>query len=325
MRFGIRALAALVLAAAVAAHIAPAHAQKYPSQSLKFIVPVPPGGGVDFLARAIAQKMADNMGVSVIIDNKPGASAVIGTDHLAKSAPDGYTLMMAYSAHVTNPLLRRDIPYDAINDFSAVSHVGFIPLILVVPPALPANSVNDLIALAKARPGHLSYASGGIGAGAHLSGEMFKYQADVDVVHVPYKGNAPALTDVLGGHVQIMFDTITTSLPHVQKGTLKALGVTSASRSSLAPNVPTMIESGLPDFEVSAWYVVLVPARTPRAVVQTLNAEINKVLNDADVRARFLTQGVEVVGGTPEQADAFLRAESERWKKVFAATGIKAE
>ena len=323
MRFGIRALA-LVLAAAFAP-LAPAQAQKYPSAPLKFVVPVPPGGGVDFLARAIAQKMAENLAVPVVIDNKPGASAVIGTEFLAKSPPDGYTLMMAYSAHVTNPLFNKDIPYDVINDFSAVVHVGFIPLILVTPPSFPPNSVKELIALAKAKPGQLNYASGGAGAGAHLSGELFKYLAQVDVTHVPYKGNAPALTDVLGGHVQIMFDTITTSLPHVQKGTLKALGVTSTSRSSLAPNVPTMIEAGLPDFEVSAWYVVLVPAKTPKPIVQTLNAEINKVLNDADVRARFLTQGVEVVGGTPEQADTFLRAEAERWKKIVAATGIKAQ
>jgi tripartite-type tricarboxylate transporter receptor subunit TctC len=304
---------------------APAQAQKYPSAPLKFVVPVPPGGGVDFLARAIAQKMSENLAVPVIVDNKPGASAVIGTEFLAKSPPDGYTLMMAYSAHVTNPLFNNDVPYDVINDFSAVVHVGFIPLILVTQPSFPANSVKELIALAKAKPGQLNYASGGAGAGAHLSGELFKYLAKVDLVHVPYKGNAPALTDVLGGHVQIMFDTITTSLSHVQKGTLKALGVTSATRSSLAPDVPTMIEAGLPDFEVSAWYVVLVPAKTPKPIVQTLNTEINKVLNDADVRARFLTQGVEIVGGTPEQADTFLRAEAERWKKVVAATGIKAQ
>jgi tripartite-type tricarboxylate transporter receptor subunit TctC len=323
MRFGIYVLA-LVLAA-VLAPPAQAQAPKYPSAPLKVVVPVPPGGGVDFLARAIAQKMSDNLAVPVVIDNKPGASAVIGTEFLAKSPPDGYTLMMAYSAHVTNPLFNKDIPYDVINDFSAVVHVGFIPLILVTPPSFPPNSVQELISLAKAKPGQLNYASGGAGAGAHLSGELFKYLAKVDVTHVPYKGNAPALTDVLGGHVQIMFDTITTSLPHVQKGTLKALGVTSTSRSSLAPNVPTMIEAGLADFEVSAWYVVLVPAKTPRPVVQTLNAEINKVLNDADVRARFLTQGVEVVGGTPETADAFLRAEAERWKTIVAATGIKAQ
>ena len=324
MRFAIRALA-LAFAALAVSLAAPAQAQKYPSQPLKFVVPVPPGGGVDFLARAIGQKLSDNMGVPVIIDNKPGGSAVIGTEFLAKSPPDGYTLMMAYSAHVTNPLFNKDVPYDVINDFSAVVHVGFIPLILVTQPAFPANSVKELIAMAKAKPGQLTYASGGAGAGAHLSGELFKYLAKVDVTHVPYKGNAPALTDILGGHVNIMFDTITTSLPHVQKGSLKALGVTSMTRSQLAPDVPTMIEAGLPDFEVSAWYVVLLPAKTPKPIVQTLNAEINKVLNDADVRARFLTQGVEVVGGTPEQADAFLRAEAERWKTIVAATGIKAQ
>jgi len=316
---------ALALLAALSAGAPAADAQKYPSHALRLIVPVPPGGGVDILSRAIGQKVAESTGVPVVVDNKPGASAVIGTELLQKSPPDGYTLMMAYSAHVTNPLLNKNVRYDPIADFTPVVHVGYIPLILVVHPSVPANSVQELIALIKAKPGQMQFASGGAGAGAHLSGELFKYLAGLDLLHIPYKGNAPALADVLGGQVPIMFDTITTALPHVKEGKLKALGVTGAARSALAPELPTMIEAGLPGFEVSAWYVVLLPAHTPPDLVGALNGEINKALGDAELRARFAAQGVEIVGGTPQRVDGFLRTETERWRKVVQATGMQAE
>ncbi|HVO89879.1 MAG TPA: tripartite tricarboxylate transporter substrate binding protein, partial [Casimicrobiaceae bacterium] len=286
------------------------------------IVPVPPGGGVDILSRAIGQKMSQSMGVPVVVENKAGASAVIGTELLAKSPPDGYTIMMGYSAHATNPIFNTKLPYDTNKDFAAIAHVGYIPLILVVPPSFPANSVKELIALAKAKPGQLQFASGGAGAGAHLSGELLKATAGVDLIHVPYKGNAPALTDVLGGQVPMMFDTITTSLPHVKAGKLKALAVTSAKRSPLAPDVPTMIEAGLPDFEISAWYVMFAPAGTPRDVMQRLNAEINKAINDPELRRSLGEQGVEFTGGTPEQADAFVHNEIERWGRIIKTRGM---
>jgi tripartite-type tricarboxylate transporter receptor subunit TctC len=300
-----------------------AWAQHYPDHPIKLIVPVPPGGGVDILSRAIGQKMSASMGVPVVIDNRAGASAAIGTKALAQSPPDGYTIMMGYSAHATNPIFNPNLPYDTKKDFAAIAHVGYIPLILVVPTSSPVNSVKELIALAKAKPGQLQFASGGAGAGAHLSGELLKVTAGVDIIHVPYKGNAPALNDLLGGHVSMMFDTINTSLPHVKAGSLKALAVTSRKRSPLALDVPTMIEAGLPGFEISAWYVMFAPANTPKDIMQRLNAEVNKAIKDPELRATLGDQGVELTGGTSEEADAFVNGEIERWAKIIKATGMK--
>ena len=309
----------------LAALSAMGQAPAYPSKPIRIIAPVPPGGGVDILARAVGQKLSEALKVPVVVENKPGASAAVGTDLLAKSPPDGYTLMMAYTAHATNPYLNPNLPYDTAKDFAAVSLVGYIPLVLVVNPSVPAGSVKELIALARAKPGQLQYASGGAGAGAHLSGELFRYLAKVDVTHIPYKGNAPALVDLLGGQVTMMFDTVNTALPHVKTGKLKLLATTTAKRSSLAPDTPTMIEEGLPGFEVSAWYAVLAPARTPREIVAKLNGEINRALSDPEMKARFAAQGVEFVGGTPEQAETFIRSESARWAEVIKATGMKAD
>jgi tripartite-type tricarboxylate transporter receptor subunit TctC len=267
--------------------------------------------------------MSISMGVPVIVDNRAGASAAIGTELLAKSPPDGYTIMMGYSAHATNPIFNPNLPYDTKRDFAAIAHVGYIPLILVVPASSPVNSVKELIVLAKAKPGELQFASGGAGAGAHLSGELLKVMAGVDIIHVPYKGNAPALNDVLGAHVSMMFDTINTSLPHVKAGSLKALAVTSKERSSLARDVPTMIEAGLPGFEISAWYVMFAPARVPKDIMQRLNAEVNKAIRDPELRASLGAQGVELTGGTSEEADAFVSGEIERWARIIKATGMK--
>lgn len=301
----------------------PSWAQHYPDHPIKLIVPVPPGGGADILARAIGQKMSVSMGVPVVVDNRAGATAAIGTELLAKSKPDGYTIMMGYPAHATNPIFNPGLPYDARKDFAAIAHVGQIPLILVVPASSPANSVKELIALAKAKPGQLQFASGGAGGGAHLSGELLMVSAGVDIIHVPYKGNAPALNDLLGGHVSMMFDTINTALPHVKAGTLKALAVTSDKRSPLAPDVPTMIESGLPGFELSAWYVMFAPANTPKDIMQRLNAEVNKAIKDPELRSTPGAQGVELTGGTSEAAEAFVNGELERWARIIRATGIK--
>jgi tripartite-type tricarboxylate transporter receptor subunit TctC len=294
----------------------------YPDHPIKLIVPVPPGGGVDILSRAIGAKMSQSMGVPVVIENKPGASAAIGTEILAKSPPDGYTIMMGYSAHATNPIFSPKLPYDTARDFQAITYVGYIPLILVVNPSFPAHSVQELIALAKAKPGQLQFASGGAGAGAHLSGELLKATAHIDLIHVPYKGNAPALTDVLGGQVPMMFDTITTALPHVKAGTLRALAVTSDKRSPLAPDLPTMIEAGLPGFDISAWYVMFAPAGVPKDVLDRLNAEIDKAIADPDLKRTLGEQGVVFVGGTPEQAQAFVHGEVTRWAKIIKARGM---
>ena len=302
---------ALMTDAAVAA------AEKYPARPLRLICPSPPGGAVDMLSRVVAQQLSERFGVPVIVDNRAGASAVIGSELVAKSPPDGHTLMMGYSTHATNPIFIKKLPYDTLKDFSAVTLVGYIPLLLVVHPSVPAASVQELIALAKARPGQLQFAAGAAGGGPSMAGLLFRQMASVDIVQVPYKGNAPALTDVLGGQVTMMFDTINTSLPLARAGRLRMLAVTSIKRASLAPEVATIAESGLPGFDVRAWFAVMVPAKTPRDIVNTLNAVINKGLADPAVHAKLAADGVEVGGGTPEQTDAFIRAEMARWPKII--------
>ena len=324
--FTLGVLANLAAAACALAPLqAAAQAQKFPNRPIKLIVPVPPGGGVDLLARSIGGKMADRLGVPVLIENRAGASAAIGTEALAKSPPDGYTIMMGYTVHATNALFNPKLPYDTLKDFQPLVYVSYIPLVLVTPPALPANSVKELIALAKVKPGALSYASGGAGAGAHLSGELFRYLAKVDVTHIPYKGNGPAITDLLGGQVSMLFDTITTSIQHIRAGKMKALAVTGRKRSSLLPELPTMIEAGLPEFEVSGWYMMLAPAGIPRDVLELLNSEINIAIKDPAIGAKLASQGVEWEGGSPERANEFLRSEMTRWGKIIKETGMKAD
>jgi tripartite-type tricarboxylate transporter receptor subunit TctC len=302
-----------------------AHAQVWPSKPIKIVAPVPPGGGVDILSRAVGLKLQTAFNVPVVIENKPGASAVLGTDFVAKSAPDGNTLLMGYSVLATNKFLVKSLPYDLERDLVPVAYIGYIPLILVTPPTFPPNSVAELITLLKANPGKYSYASGGAGAGAHLSAEMFKHMTGTSMLHVPYKGNAPALADVLGGHVPIMFDTITTSLPLVKTGKLKALATTGPKRSALAPEYPTMIEAGVPGFEMSAWYMVFAPKKTPPDVLEKLNAAINKALADPEMIKQMGEQGVSFVGGTLAQADAFVTGEMNRWGTIIKAADIKAE
>jgi tripartite-type tricarboxylate transporter receptor subunit TctC len=300
-------------------------AQSYPARPIKLIVPVPPGSGTDLIARTVGQKMSERMGVPVVIDNRGGASAAIGTDALAKSPPDGYTIMMGYTVHATNPIFNSKLPYDTLRDTAPIAYVCYIPLVLDVHPSVPVNSVQELIALARSKAGGLSYASGGAGAGAHLAAELFRVATRTDIVHVPYKGNAPALTDLIGGQVHLMFDIITTSLPHIRAGKLKGLAVTSTKRSSLAPELPTMIEAGLPGFEVTGWYMMVAPAGVPKEIMATLNAEVNRAIKEPDVGAKLAAQGVEWVGGTLEQADAFLRSEMARWGKIAKETGMKAD
>jgi len=302
-----------------------AQAQSWPSQPIRIIAPVPAGGGVDILSRAIAQRLQESFGVAVLVENKPGASAAVGTDFVAKSAADGTTLLMGYSVLATNKYLVAKLPYDLEKELTPITYVGYIPLILVTQPNFPANSVKELITLLKANPGKYQYASGGAGAGAHLSGELFKHLAGVDLIHVPYKGNAPALNDVLGGHASIMFDTITTSLPHVKSGRLKALATTGVKRSALAPEYPTMAEEGVTGFEMSAWYMVFAPKATPRDVQEKLNFAINKAISDPEMVQRMSAQGVTFVGGTIAQTDAFLKSEIERWGRIIKAANIKAD
>lgn len=303
----------------------PSFSQSWPSKSIKIIAPVPPGGGVDILSRAIAQKLSVAFSTPVVVENKAGASAVVGTDFVAKSSPDGYTLLMGYSVLATNKYLVKSLPYDLEKDLTPVAYVGYIPLMLVTPPSFPPKTVTELITLLKANPDKYSYASGGAGAGAHLSAEMFKHITGTKLVHVPYKGNAPALADVLGGHLPIMFDTITTSLPHVRSGKLKALATTGPKRSPLAPEIPTMIEAGVPGFEISAWYMIFAPKKTPTEILEKLNSAINKAITDPEMVKQMAAIGVSFVGGSIGQADQFLSSEITNWGSIIKAADIKAE
>jgi tripartite-type tricarboxylate transporter receptor subunit TctC len=303
----------------------PSFSQSWPSKSIKIIAPVPPGGGVDILSRAIAQKLSVTFNTPVVVENKAGASAVVGTDFVAKSAPDGYTMLMGYSVLATNKYLVKSLPYDLEKDLTPVSYVGYIPLMLVTPPSFPPKTVTELITLLKANPDKYSYASGGAGAGAHLSAEMFKHITGTKLVHVPYKGNAPALADVLGGHLPIMFDTITTSLPHVRSGKLKALATTGPKRSPLAPELPTMIEAGVPGFEISAWYMIFAPKKTPTEILEKLNSAINEAIADPEMVKQMAAMGVSFVGGSIGQADQFLSSEITKWGSIIKAADIKAE
>jgi len=300
-------------------------AQVWPTKSIRLIAPVPPGGGVDILARAIGQKLQTAYNVPVVIENKPGASALVGTEFVAQSAADGYTLLMGYSVLATNMFLVKSLPYDLDRDLVPVAYVGYIPLILVCAPSFAPNSVADLIALLKANPEKYSYASGGAGAGAHLSAEMFKHMASVSLLHVPYKGNAPALADLLGGHTSIMFDTITTSIPLVRTGKLKALATTGPTRSPLAPDIPTMDEAGIKGFEMSAWYMVFAPKKTPPDILLKLNISINQAIQDSALIKQLGEQGIVLTGGSLNQAQEFLNSEVKRWGNIISAANIKAE
>ena len=303
-----------------------AWAQSYPTRPIRLVVPFPPAGTTDILARAVAQRLSVSLGQSVIIDNRPGAAGNIGSDLVAKSAPDGYTLLMGtVGTHAINPSLYGKMPYDHVKDFVPIVLVAGVPNVLEVTPSLPVNSVADLIKLAKEKPGQLNFASSGSGTSIHLSGELFKTMAGVDMMHVPYKGSAPALTDLMGGQVQLMFDNLPSSLAQIKAGKLRAIAVTSAQRAPALPNVPTIAESGLPGFEASSWFGLLAPAGTPAAVVARINADVNQWLQTAEAKESLLAQGAIPAGGTPEQFAAHIRAETEKWAKVVKVSGAKVD
>jgi tripartite-type tricarboxylate transporter receptor subunit TctC len=301
-------------------------AQAYPNHVIRLVVPFPAGGTTDILARAAAQKLTESLGQPVVVDNRPGAGGNIGADLVAKSTPDGYTLLMGtVGTHAINPSLYAKMPYDHVKDFVPVVLVAGVPNVLVVNPSLPVNSVADLIKLAKSKPGAINFASSGSGTSIHLSGELFKTMAGVDMTHVPYKGSAPALSDLIGGQVQLMFDNLPSALPQIKAGKLRAIAVTSLNRAPVLPDVPTIAESGLPGFEASSWFGVLAPAGTPAPVVAKLNAEVNKWLQSPEAREQLLAQGAVAAGGTPEQFAAHIRAETEKWAKVVKASGAKVD
>ena len=301
-------------------------AQPYPSKPIKLVVPFPPGGPLDLAGRAIADHLSKTWGQPVVVDNKPGAGGNIGADLVAKSPPDGYTIVMgALSTHAVNPHLFAKMPYDALKDFAPVTLVAMTPNVLVLNPAVKANDVKELIALAKASPGKLSFASGSNGSAGHLAGELFKTLAGIDIVHVPYKGGAPAMQDLLGGQVQFMFDNLANSTAQLKAGKLKALAVTTAKRSALAPELPTMAEAGVPGFDISTWYGIMAPAGTPPDVVKKLNAEIVRFLGSDEAKEKLKAQGAEPAPMSPEQFDQFIRAEWTKYAKIVKDSGAKVD
>ena len=303
-----------------------AFAQPYPNKPIKIIVPFAPGGATDLIARAVGQKLTESMGQPVIVENRTGASGMLGADLVAKAAPDGYTLLMASTAEIAiNPSLYEKMAYDPVKDLAPVTLAGITPLILVVNPNTPAKSVQELVAQAKSKPGSVSFASAGNGSVQHLSGELLKTITKADMTHVPYKGAAPALVDVLGGQVTMFFSGMPPAMPHVKSGKLKPIAVTTPKRSPAAPDVPTMAEAGIQGFDISNWFGVFAPAGTPEDVLNKLNAEIVKALALPDVKERLASQGAETVGNTRAQFAAFVAAETAKYAKLIKESGAKAD
>jgi tripartite-type tricarboxylate transporter receptor subunit TctC len=318
----------LLAAVSAIAALASAHAQQiesnWPSKPLRWIVPFPPGGAMDAIARTLGDKASRTLGQAVVIENKPGAGGNIGADFVAKQPADGYTLMITSIGMATNKPLYGKLSYDPAKDFAPVSLLAVVPNVLVTNSTLPnVRTVADLIAAAKKEPGKLTYASAGNGTSIHLAGETFNSLAKVDVLHVPYKGSGPAVSDLLGGQVNLMFDSITSAKPHIASGKLRALGVTTAKRSAALPDVPTIAEAGLPGYEVAPWFAVFMPAGTPKPIIDRMHAALIEAMKQPDVRARFQTIGAEPIGSTPEELGEHLARESARWSKLISERGIK--
>ena len=317
-RIWIAALAALCASGAVA--------QPYPGKAIRIVVGFAPGGGTDIVARIIGAKLSETWKQPVLVDNRAGATGTIGADIVAKSPPDGYTLILGHvNSHGIAPNLFKKLPYDAQRDFEMVAYVGYVPNVLVVHPSIPAKNVKELIAIAKSRPGQMSYASSGVGSTQHLAGEMLKLISGIDIVHVPYKGSGPAVVDLIAGHVVMNFDTMPPVLPHIQSGRMRALAVTTPKRAGPLPNVPTMVESGLKGFEMTNWYGFMAPGKTPRDIVVKLNSEINKIMALPEQKSKLEEIGTQLEPGSTEQFTKFLASEIVKYAKLVKASGVTIE
>jgi tripartite-type tricarboxylate transporter receptor subunit TctC len=302
-----------------------AQAQSYPTRTIKIVVPATPGGAIDTIARMVGEKLTVSMGQPVVVENRPGAANNLGTDAVAKSTPDGYTLLICASSHATNKHLYKALPYDPVADFEPVVFTHVVPLLLAVNPSVPAKTVPELVAWIKANPGTANYASSGKGSSLHMAAELFMSMTGTKMLHVPYRGSTAAHPDLLGGRTAMIFDTITAILPHVQSGGVRAIAVTTPTRSPSQPDLPTIAESGLAGYDANTWGGILAPAGTPKEIVLKLNAEINKALAMEDVRAKLTATGIEIQGGPPERFAAYIKAEVEKWGKVTKEAGILPE
>ena len=315
----------VLLGAAAASLAAPALAQQFPTKPVRLVVPYSPGGGADTTARLIAPKLQEALGQTVVVDNRPGAGGTIGDDAVAKAAPDGHTLLIGAFAHAVNPSLMAKMPFRTPDDFAPISLLVTVPELLVVTPTFPAKTVAELVAMAKAQPGKLSYASSGNGTAQHLAAELFKMRTSIDIQHVPYKGGSLAVADVAAGHVPFYFGNMSSALPQARAGRVRALAVTSAQRSPAAPDVPTMVEAGVSGCEISEWNALLAPVGTPPAIIERLHAEVVKVLAMDEIKAKFADLGADTVGSTPAELAAFLRGETAKWAEVVKAANVKIE
>ncbi len=326
MRKAVRATMTVLYAMTALFALPSAHAQAWPNKPIRLVVPFSAGGNTDIVARLFAQELSKSLGQPVVVDNKPGAAGNIGADAVAKAPPDGYTFVMGtVGTHAINASLYKKMPYDTVKDFIPVTLLASVPNVLVIDPALPIKSVKELVAYGKAHPGKLNFASSGVGTSIHLSGEMFRITTGIDMTHVSYKGSPPALTDLMGGQVQLMFDNLPTSLQYIKSGKLRALAVTTAKRVSALPDVPTMIESGFPGFETGSWFGVFAPAGTPKEIIAKLDAELLRIFKTPEMQEKLLLQGAQPVGLGPDEFAAHVKSEMAKWGKVVKESGATAE
>lgn len=318
----IPSVSAAIMVAAVFSEAA--LAQSYPAKPVRVVIPFPPGQATDVIGRLVSQKLGESLGKQFVIENKPGANGVIGIDSVVQSAADGYTLLVTASGSlVINPSLYSKLPYAPLKDLAPIALLGLVPLVVVAHPSLPASSIPQLVALAKSKPGALSYASSGPGSAQHLAMELFKWRTGLDILHVPYKGSAPAVSDLVGGQIPLMFDTIASSLPFINNGRLKALAVGLGNRSAVLPNVPTMDEAGVKGFQVAGWAGMLAPAKTPPAIIQQLNAEVLRILGQPGTKEKIITLGMEPANTTPDEFAAFMKSETAKWAQAVKLAKVR--